>query len=501
VTSPLPYRLTPRVIASDAEVAATVARIQILPWELVDETERSAWAAHADERVPLALLATGGADRIRVWSDRPAVLHDIRESARQAASAEGVAWTPVLDALYADHLWPEGGQGDFLGMAAWIAQQRDAAALRPLLAFRSAGPARLVITHALAWDRGLLDALLERCPAHASDIMLNPSLPADLAARLGAWARRRALAAVTPDEHDTAAATDDGRRVEGLAAFRILGQLTRHPTIAPALQRDVFRWAQRVAPAVKAARTFVLAHPRLTPERLIAFQRMIRRAAADRTQHVPRVTPSDLCQMLTHPVATTAVWSAILDHDPTAATAITSRLLSEGTATSDLLASVAERGLVEPSDWGRLIDRSGADVRVVVAAARYLTTADVPTSLGMRIRAHLAETPDAVAHPAVRALLLKSRSPAIVHRVVKSADAATWNDGLRRLVAVDPKRALQHLESGNWPSGASLERDVLTPLFRSPDHDIRSRAMLLLPRTIVVDRAPSASASTRRRVR
>lgn len=174
------------------------------------------WIEHPDEDVAATLAR-------RAFDSPPWKREDVRyvgdaliARALRDAQAEGLAWTPLLDAIASRHLWPHvfttepgtetyewpGLPGDeprelphfrnaetqIEPLLEWIASETDPAALRDLFSFSYARIFDHIAEHARAIDETVVRMLLGRQDRLAVLLTSNPHLSRDLADQLHAWA-------------------------------------------------------------------------------------------------------------------------------------------------------------------------------------------------------------------------------------------------------------------------------------------------------------------------
>lgn len=124
------------------------------------------------------------------------------------AQADGSGWTPLLDALAQAGFWSEERplrweeerwvplrpapdahlfQRGPVDLGGWIARQQESQALEVLLQFRYRGVRALLACYTQAWSERLLESVLAE-GGHGRELMMNFSLPEDLAQRAITWA-------------------------------------------------------------------------------------------------------------------------------------------------------------------------------------------------------------------------------------------------------------------------------------------------------------------------
>lgn len=209
VAGPRPFRLTlkaagPRDLDRlNAEQGRSRARA-FEPAEDAMERARSArsavadrilsWIEHPDERVAAAFLDNPARGSIlRDGRLRGRMGRILLDRAVADARTEGVAWTPVLDALAARVLRPNRSSlladavAQLERMAPWLEGESAPADLAGLLSFEDESVARLMLTRARALTPELLQAALNAHPTLAVEVPENPYLTPRLVEAVCDW--------------------------------------------------------------------------------------------------------------------------------------------------------------------------------------------------------------------------------------------------------------------------------------------------------------------------
>lgn len=157
---------------------------------------------HPDERVPIALTENPERDRGWGWARRKGrAQRMLYERAIRDADIENVVWTPLLDALASNNVWPskpyyvqKGSAGDIQTASAraralvpWIEQQTDPGAFEDLWEFRYKQIRECVARHARCLNAAWIHRILQDVDL-ISDLADNPWLTQDQRQQLHDWA-------------------------------------------------------------------------------------------------------------------------------------------------------------------------------------------------------------------------------------------------------------------------------------------------------------------------
>ncbi len=362
------------------------------------------WLMHPDERVPVLLVREHGA---RLATDASLGLLAYARAARDA-SEDGLAWTPLLDALCDARLWPvaAGETRDADGatltvspatpavhlesLVPWLETRSSAADIRPLLEFRATPVWATVAEHAACLDTALVTRLLHHSWAQITAAARNRRLGAAQAAMLAEVAAR--WLAREPER----AAAGAG----ALAALRAAGHRspgTDARALVPVLrQAHEHAAGEPMAQAVELAIESVLNDPDASTDVL----RQVLRAC--------RWAPVWLCRLAVHHQASPVIWAdslrvsrdgelrRVIARIPAArADVIIRRLLAQSSDT-EVLCRLAEDA--DPLDLAYVVRRLATSAPVPLLEA--LGTA----AAGGRLRARPADVAPLLTHadPAVR---------------------------------------------------------------------------------------------------
>lgn len=405
-----PFRLAPRVPApDDPAVEALLAEVRARVDDSVPRDRLQGWLGHADERVVIATLTS----RRRILADEPTLKLAVWQRADADARDEGLVWTPVLDAIAAQQLWPAADLGpaevageapvvrsaeeQAAGLLPWLRAQEDPERVAALLEFHAPAVRAAVAEHAPCLDTRLLTHLLdhswEQIAAAARNRTLGAAqvtLLAEVAAR---WLAREPARA--------------GVAGAALAALRAAG----HRSLGHGAQEltSVIRQSRELAATAPIPHATALALETVLddPETPAATLRQALRAC--------RWHADWLCRIAVHPAADVELWADLLrvSRDPelrrtiarvpAARTDVAVRRLLSQSSDAEVLCSLVEDA--DPGDLPYLVRRLAS------VFPKLLLTALARAAAEGRLRATrsdlqpLLEHPDAGVRAAITAIL------------------------------------------------------------------------------------------------
>lgn len=366
---------------------------------------------HPDERVPAALIdnsiAVQSTSPNRFGVEGSQLRYLLYQRAIRDAESEGVVWTPVLDKLAAESLWPTADYSSYgrtrfsilqatkplVSAAAqveklipWIREQRDPGRLRSLLHFAYEGVLETVARYATCLDEALIDDLLQRSPHLGYHLAANPSLTKAQVDHLVRWAIAKLDDPSAIRRHRTRSTTSLPRHARDM-----LLELHEHGWLLDRTAREELLRIAQNQPVPKAPRKLD------DSERIEASQ------------------------------------------------AAKSVLLGLG---DDL----------EPEILLRLYDAfktDADDVRRIVAhpAATLEIRRHIVSECGFyQVRDYLSQSPELRNDPVIRAALVRSSAPSVLLRLCEDAEPSEFRRLFRKLARRDPLSALRLITAPGFDS-------------------------------------------------
>jgi hypothetical protein len=409
----------------------------------------ASWIFHPDERVPIAL--TENRTDPPIWKaeiHRAYVTDSLFQHAIQRADAEGVIWTPLLDALAVRPLWAAGRRPTWddsgplrtwgvspeecpatvdyespvdrvARLEPWISRQASARTVEPLLAFDYPPLLKLVARTTPFPDAAFVKAVLTQ-PFLGPSLAANPHLSPDLVVLVAWWATER----ISPP-----------------SAGERLRSWPRHEADASPYRPNREGSTADSAGGIAAQ----------TIASLKAAQHTLPEAVRDALVRALVASPTRVS-------ATRAAWSPQVHRSWTTPNprAAADALLALGTETDEttLLQIVAHMG--SNLDFARAAALHPSATTAVRLAA-------LKANHAISLRVAMAEHPPALADSAVRATFAKSSASDILLALCADATEPEWRKYFGRLLAKAPDVAVSALERSPSHLGR-LSADDLAPL-------------------------------------
>jgi len=440
------------------------------------DAERKEFAKHPSEMVRwLVIRGQATAMRGDFETNRRMVTRAIAEAGR-----ENVAWTPLLDTMVTEGLWPDKdgfshsfyqdeGNGipspaEWLrgsSLEAWVSQATDPSELARVLGFKAPAVWDMVARHGRVLTEEQVEWLLDQGGSGtASALWENPSV--------GGNGRDRVVVHFFRQYMNT----DEGpwkslclARLRRAAAEDCLPEVVLDEIVAIAnCCRSPYRWSgpsARTEADDQALLRVVLESPSINLQSIQA----ISKAGDGRTRFGAVCSPN----------ATAEFWD---------------EMLAEPDA-KEWLKAIYEPGwrLFHPSE--SLIDRllEEDDLPVMTAASlvssRHISVRQLRRVArrwsNVEVREALAANTEARDDPEVREMILASRSPRVANQMIDYCTAEEFRPMFRLLARYDVEEAARGLHK--VPDGAGLKPEDLIPLIKAEDQQVRLAAIVFLGRT------------------
>lgn len=542
-----PFRTTLRCLTDEAiaERNRAEGRKGALAFQPVEEAVESittaraptrqrvlSWVQHPDERVVLALLDYERSINLRNYVSRegvppkkergiertgPAYRHlsqHLEDRALDDAEAEGVLWTPVLDALHAIQPGPgrlcyrgedvnffyrsEDRTGRLQALSRWAASQEEPDALLPLLAFESKEAQRTFLQEVPGLPRPFTEAFVRHFGYQGltADMHPDPGL-LDEAVTEAVRALRHHGSDIA-GERDSIARARRGVELPYLGGLMAAASGTGNPlpngtveTLREIVRDPVYGILRRSAAAGLAA----------TPTATLAdIQDIVALPSSIANQAVP--------YCIHHPAADASVILSVLSAHSAVPNAIEMVRSTPHVSDPDVATELAR--LATPHDLIRLIDRSSGEA-LGIYLARHLDASFEYQSLAAALRqaqiegrldgvlphhwdayrrrskdemfAALMHIPSALADASFLAAARdKVESPRVLFDILM---VAAVPDSLvplwERLVEIAPNLAIDALTRRAEAFRPYMHPRLITRLLAHEDARVRQRALLLLP--------------------
>jgi len=421
---------------------------------------------HFDRIDPEARSSRSALDS-RAWLR---VLGKTLDRALADADAEGVVWTPVLDALAGDFgVWTiiandsvkrPSAERRAQKLAAWLAEVEDSAAIRGLLSFQALAIHEIVAGHIRVSDPEVF-LQLRLTPSVAKRLTDNSALTPDLKSLLVERAYEIWKAAYGDNDELVADPFSSANAPEVLT---LTTMLARGFALPPSVRADALALALNEVQDVRATHA-------------VRFLLSDRSTSADELVDLARyVSPVDSAHIMAHPNCPDALWDRLILNPTHIEIALTRPIQLPADRVAALYAHLKEKHY---SSFLRreILHQVNGSLDIWLGEITSASPQALPD-----VFVKLATNPCARQHPRIREKLLMQEEISILHELLSDSRPEEFEHLVLSIYRQDPPSAILYLKHNPVPPGTPFPHRLAELLLNDPDSSVRLFGITLLSR-------------------